>query len=73
MDCSYLIFSVLLIQLDNVVFSQFLSLFETEPAMDDLILSVFGDESIFLSCNAGECLHYTMVPGFEVRLKHLLK
>ncbi|RUS29334.1 putative ABC transporter, partial [Jimgerdemannia flammicorona] len=38
----------------------------SEPAMDDLILNVFGDDSIFLSCNAGECLHYTMIPGFEV-------
>lgn len=36
-----------------------------EPAMDDLILMVFGDESIFLTCNSGECLHYTMVPGFK--------
>ncbi|OBZ84945.1 putative ATP-dependent permease [Choanephora cucurbitarum] len=37
----------------------------SEPAMDDLISAVFGDDSIFLSCNSGECLHYTMVPGFE--------
>ncbi|KAI7878202.1 hypothetical protein K492DRAFT_149793 [Lichtheimia hyalospora FSU 10163] len=37
----------------------------SEPAMDDLILMVFGDESIFLTCNSGECLHYTMVPGFK--------
>lgn len=37
----------------------------SEPAMDDLISAVFGDDSIFLSCNGGECLHYTMVPGFE--------
>lgn len=37
----------------------------SEPAMDDLISAVFGDDSIFFSCNAGECLHYTMVPGFE--------
>ncbi|KAI7883212.1 transporter, ABC superfamily [Lichtheimia hyalospora FSU 10163] len=37
----------------------------SEPAMDDLILSVFGDDSIFLNCNSGECLHYTMVPGFS--------
>lgn len=37
-----------------------------EPAMDDLILGVFGDDSIFLNCNSGECLHYTMVPGFSV-------
>ncbi|CEG77576.1 Putative ATP-binding cassette, subfamily G (WHITE), member 2 [Rhizopus microsporus] len=37
----------------------------SEPAMDDLILMIFGDESIFLNCNSGECLHYTMVPGFN--------
>ncbi|KAI8887216.1 hypothetical protein K501DRAFT_212304, partial [Backusella circina FSU 941] len=37
----------------------------SEPAMDDLISAVFGDDSIFLDCNSGECLHYTMVPGFE--------
>jgi ABC-type multidrug transport system ATPase subunit len=37
----------------------------SEPAMDDLISAVFGDDSIFLDCNGGECLHYTMVPGFE--------
>ncbi|KAI9312395.1 ABC-2 type transporter [Dichotomocladium elegans] len=34
----------------------------SEPAMDDLILAVFGDPSIFLSCSSGECLHYTMRP-----------
>lgn len=33
--------------------------------MDDLISAVFGDDSIFLSCSSGECLHYTFVPGFE--------
>lgn len=37
----------------------------SEPAMDDLISAVFGDNSIFLDCHGGECLHYTMVPGFE--------
>ncbi|KAL0081558.1 putative ABC transporter [Phycomyces blakesleeanus] len=37
----------------------------SEPAMDDLISAVFGDDSIFLSCSSGECLHYTQVPGFE--------
>lgn len=41
----------------------------SEPAMDDLISAVFGDDSIFLNCNSGECLHYTMVPGFEVKIK----
>ncbi|CAO3632026.1 unnamed protein product [Cunninghamella blakesleeana] len=37
----------------------------SEAAMDDLISAIFGDDSIFLSCNSGECLHYSMVPGFE--------
>ncbi|CAO0792155.1 unnamed protein product [Mucor circinelloides] len=37
----------------------------SEPAMNDLISAVFGDDSIYLNCNSGECLHYTMVPGFE--------
>ncbi|KAL0143366.1 hypothetical protein V8B55DRAFT_1476875 [Mucor lusitanicus] len=37
----------------------------SEPAMNDLISAVFGDDGIFLNCNSGECLHYTMVPGFE--------
>ncbi|KAJ1968395.1 (ABC) transporter [Dispira parvispora] len=36
-----------------------------EPAMNDLILSVFGDSSITLQCDSGECLHYSEVPGFE--------
>ncbi|KAF8983759.1 hypothetical protein BGZ46_009635 [Entomortierella lignicola] len=35
-----------------------------EPAMNDLILTMFGDPAIYLSCNSGECLHYTQVPGF---------
>ncbi|KAI7905379.1 uncharacterized protein BX663DRAFT_429465, partial [Cokeromyces recurvatus] len=34
-----------------------------EPAMNDLISAVFGDDAIFLDCHGGECLHYTMVPG----------
>ena len=36
-----------------------------EPAMNDLIKSVFGDESITLNCHAGECLYHTQVPGYE--------
>ncbi|KAK9727972.1 FAD-dependent urate hydroxylase [Basidiobolus ranarum] len=35
-----------------------------EPAMNDLILSVFGDSYITLNCHSGECLHYTQVPGY---------
>lgn len=41
----------------------------SEPAMNDLISSIFGDESIFLRCNAGECLHETEVPGYERPIK----
>lgn len=37
-----------------------------EPAMNQLITDVFGDTSITLNCQAGECMHYTMVPGFKV-------
>ncbi|KAF9952044.1 hypothetical protein BGZ65_005565, partial [Modicella reniformis] len=35
-----------------------------EPAMNDLILQMFGDPAIYLNCYSGECLHYTQVPGF---------
>lgn len=37
----------------------------SEPAMNDLIKSIFGDKSITLNCNAGECLYRTEVPGYE--------
>ncbi|EEP77441.1 conserved hypothetical protein [Uncinocarpus reesii 1704] len=40
-----------------------------EPALDNLIRKVFGDESILLSCRAGECLYKTEVPGYEVPVK----
>ncbi|KAK9368703.1 hypothetical protein V1509DRAFT_622536 [Lipomyces kononenkoae] len=45
----------------------------SEPAMDDLIQSVFGDESITLTCNSGECLHYSELPGYEIPKKTLNK
>ncbi|KAG0304130.1 hypothetical protein BGZ98_005903 [Dissophora globulifera] len=35
-----------------------------EPAMNDLIMTMFGDPAIYLNCHSGECLHYTQVPGF---------
>ncbi|KAG0207816.1 hypothetical protein BGX33_006623 [Mortierella sp. NVP41] len=35
-----------------------------EPAMNELIMTMFGDPAIYLKCSAGECLHYTQVPGF---------
>ena len=42
-----------------------------EPAMNNLIKSVFGDESITLNCNAGECLYKTDVPGYERPIKKI--
>lgn len=39
--------------------------------MDDLILSLIGDSSIFLDCRAGECLHETEVPGFQRPVKKI--
>ncbi|CAG7855102.1 ABC transporter G family member ARB_01379 {ECO:0000305} Short=ABC transporter ARB_01379 {ECO:0000305}; Flags: Precursor [Serendipita indica DSM 11827] len=35
-----------------------------EPAMNELINDVFGDQYITLDCFGGECLHYTQVPGY---------
>ncbi|KAH3671774.1 hypothetical protein WICMUC_004565 [Wickerhamomyces mucosus] len=37
----------------------------SEPSMDDLILSVFGDDHIKLNCDSGECLHYSEIPGYD--------
>ncbi len=42
-----------------------------EPAMDDLIKSVFGDESITLQCDSGECLYETEVPGYQRPVKEI--
>lgn len=42
-----------------------------EPAMNDLIKSVFGDESITLDCNSGECLYKTDVPGYARPVKKI--
>lgn len=43
----------------------------SEPAMNGLISSVFGDESITLDCNAGECLYRTDVPGYAKPVKKI--
>lgn len=45
-----------------------------EPAMNDLIDSIFGDRYITLDCAGGECLHYSQVPGYivSVLLPHTL-
>lgn len=41
----------------------------SEPAMNDVISSIFGDETIFLDCNAGECLYRSEVPGYNRPVK----
>lgn len=35
-----------------------------EPAMNELIDTVFGDTYITLECQGGECIHYSQVPGY---------
>jgi ABC-type multidrug transport system ATPase subunit/ABC-type multidrug transport system permease subunit len=42
-----------------------------EPEMNNLIKSVFGDESITLSCRSGECLYKTEVPGYSRPIKEI--
>ncbi|EKD12648.1 uncharacterized protein L3040_005232 [Drepanopeziza brunnea f. sp. 'multigermtubi'] len=42
-----------------------------EPAMDELIQTMFGDDSIELNCKAGECLYVSDVPGFERPVKKI--
>lgn len=39
-----------------------------EPAMNDLINQIFGDAYISVTCAGGECLHFSQVPGYVVRL-----
>ncbi|KAF8519557.1 hypothetical protein JB92DRAFT_3141717 [Gautieria morchelliformis] len=36
-----------------------------EPSMNQLINDIFGDAYITLTCEGGECLHYTQVPGYQ--------
>jgi ABC-type multidrug transport system ATPase subunit len=43
----------------------------SEPAMNDLISSVFNDKSIYLQCLTGECLARTEVPGYETPVKQI--
>lgn len=42
-----------------------------EPSMNELIKSFFGDESITLRCNSGECLYQTDVPGYTRPVKEI--
>lgn len=43
----------------------------SEPAMNDLISTIFGDKTITLSCHSGECLYRTDVPGYEKPVKKI--
>lgn len=43
----------------------------SEPAMNGLISSVFGDPSIMLNCHSGECMYKTEVPGYERPVKKI--
>ncbi len=40
--------------------------------MNQLINDIFGDRYISLTCGGGECLHYSQVPGYVVRLEIIL-
>lgn len=43
----------------------------SEPSMNDLISSVFGDPYITLHCALGECLHRLQIPGYDVLPRRL--
>lgn len=38
----------------------------SEPSMNELISSVFGDPYITLHCKSGECVHKSEIPGYEL-------
>ncbi|KAF7877304.1 hypothetical protein EAF04_000987 [Stromatinia cepivora] len=42
-----------------------------EPQMDLLIQQMFGDSSILINCQAGECLYETEIPGYERPIKRI--
>lgn len=42
-----------------------------EPAMNNLIKAVFGDDSITLKCHSGECLYRTDIPGYTRPIKEI--
>ncbi|KAJ5646407.1 ABC transporter G family member [Penicillium lividum] len=43
----------------------------SEPNMNGLISAVFGDPSISLSCDSGECLYKTDLPGYQRPVKKI--
>lgn len=44
----------------------------SEPSMNDLITSVFGDPYITLQCKSGECIHKSEIPGYDLPNKSKL-
>ncbi|PVH14178.1 uncharacterized protein CXQ87_002303 [Candidozyma duobushaemuli] len=38
----------------------------SEPSMNGLISSVFGDPYIMIKCKAGECVHKSEIPGYDL-------
>ncbi|XBW38381.1 hypothetical protein QEN19_003968 [Hanseniaspora menglaensis] len=44
----------------------------TEPSINDLITTLFGDPYISLKCNGGECMHYSQIPGYSQPAKNIL-
>lgn len=45
----------------------------SESNMNSIIKDIFGDESILLNCNSGECLHQSEVPGYTRPVKTINK
>ncbi|KAI9294554.1 putative ABC transporter [Neoconidiobolus thromboides FSU 785] len=42
-----------------------------EPEMNNLILSIFGDDYISLECESSECIHYSELPGLKKPIKEV--
>lgn len=45
----------------------------SEEKMNGVITTIFGDETILLNCNSGECLHKSEVPGYTRPIKTINK
>ncbi|KAI5821298.1 hypothetical protein BZA77DRAFT_238132 [Pyronema omphalodes] len=45
----------------------------SEPSMNQVIKDIFGDSTILLNCDSGECLHKSEVPGYHRPVKNINK
>lgn len=45
----------------------------SEKNMNEIITSIFGDETIILECDTGECLHKSEIPGYKRPVKTINK